>query len=207
MIAVLVADDDKLFREMLVSVLGADDDVVVVAQACDGEFAIAEANRWLPDVILLDVCMPRTGGIAAARVITGLLPVTKIVMLTASDSEDDLYQSLSAGASGYLLKQDAMEGVGVAVRSAVAGQSVLSSSMAARLVAELSTPSRVPASRLSERQFEILQLVADGFTNREIAERLYLSPHTVKRHVANILARLHLRNRVDAALFAERPSG
>lgn len=203
----LVADDDKLFREMLVSVLGADDDVVVVAQACDGEFAIAEANRWLPDVILLDVCMPRTGGIAAARVITGLLPVTKIVMLTASDSEDDLYQSLSAGASGYLLKQDAMEGVGVAVRSAVAGQSVLSSSMAARLVAELSTPSRVPASRLSERQFEILQLVADGFTNREIAERLYLSPHTVKRHVANILARLHLRNRVDAALFAERPSG
>jgi len=131
-----------------------------------------------------------------------------VVLLTASDDEEDLYKALRAGASGYLLKDQALVDLCVAVRAAASGQAVLSPSMAAKLVTEFAAPLAAPLAeaipRLSDRELEILQLLAEGQPNRQIAEGLFLSPHTVKRHVANILAKLHQRSRLEAVLYARR---
>ncbi len=201
---VLIVDDDACFRTVLVAVLTTEFDIAVVGEASDGAEAVAMATHLLPEVVLLDVAMPGTGGIEAARAIKEWLPTTKVVMLTASDEEEDLYKALRAGASGYLLKDRAMAEVAVSVRAVASGQAVLSPSMAAKLAAEFAGPLPEPTPRLSERELEILQLLAEGLANREIAEDLSLSPHTVKRHVANILAKLHQRSRLEAVLYAQR---
>ncbi len=204
MIEVLVVDDHSGFRRVLCSVLGAEADISVVGEASDGEEAVAKCLELVPNVVLLDVQMPGTGGIEAAQAIKDALPTAKVLMLTGSDSEDDLYKALRAGASGYLLKDSALEDLAASVRTAAGGQSVLSPAMAAKLAAEFARPVPEPEPCLSERETEILRLVAEGCANREIAERLFVSPHTVKRHVANILAKLHQRTRLEAAMFALR---
>jgi len=203
-IEVLVVDDEERFRRVLVAIVGAEADMVVVDVAADGNEAVAKAIALVPDVVLLDVAMPGTGGIEAARAIKEWVPTTKVVMLTASDEEEDLYKALRAGASGYLLKEKALVDLCVSVRAAACGQAVLSPSMAAMLVVEFAEPIVEAIPRLSDREFEILQLLAEDQSNREIAEGLFLSPHTVKRHVANILAKLHQRTRLGAVLFAQR---
>lgn len=203
-IEILVVDDEAGFRRTLTAVVAAEADMVVVGEAADGGEAVVRAIDLLPHVVLLDVRMPGTGGIEAARAIKDWLPTTTVVMLTASDEEDDLYKALRAGASGYLLKENALVDVCVSVRAAACGQAVLSPSMAAKLYTEFAAPALAPTPRLSNRELQILQLLAEGLANRQIAEALTLSPHTVKRHVANILAKLHQRSRLEAVLFAQR---
>jgi len=203
-IEVLSVDDDERFRKVLAAVVAAENDIVIVGEAADGAQAVALAMALLPDVVLVDVAMPGTGGIEAARAIKAGLPTTKVVMLTASDEQDDLFQALRAGAGGYLLKAGALIDVCASIRAAASGQAVLSAAMATKLVAEFAAPVPEPAPRLSGRELEILRLMAEGRVNRQIAESLSLSPHTVKRHVANILAKLHQRTRIEAVMFAQR---
>ncbi len=203
-IEILVADDDERFRRVVGAIVAAEDDLVVVGEAANGAEAVDQATVLAPDVVLLDVAMPGTGGVEATRAIKDWVPTTKVVMLTASDDEEDLYKALRAGASGYLLKDSALVEVCTLVRAAASGHFVVTPSMAAKLVVEFARPFSEPTAGLSERELQILQLVAEGQTNRHIADGLDLSPHTVKRHMANILAKLHLRTRLEAVIYAQR---
>jgi two-component system NarL family response regulator len=205
-IAVLVADDDMRFRRVIRAVLADHVDISVVGEAGDGHQTLAQAMELVPDVILLDVRMPGGGGIDAARAIHRQLPTTRIVMLTSSDDDDDVYRALKAGASGYVLKEGFVEDLAGIIRALAQGVGVfLSPSVASKLLDEFGQE-RVWTNSpgLSKRELEVLGLVARGDTNDMIAERLCLSSHTVKRHVANILAKLHERTRADAVMHATR---
>ncbi len=159
----------------------------------------------------MDVRMPGMGGIEASRRISDEVPTTKIIMLTVSDDEDDLYDAIKAGATGYLLKEISIEEVAAAVRAVVSGQSLISPSMASKLLTEFTNLSKraderttVPAPRLTDRELEVLRLVALGKSNREIAGDLFISENTVKNHVRNILEKLHLHTRMEAVMYAVR---
>jgi len=159
----------------------------------------------------MDVRMPRASGIEATREIHEVVPTAKILMLTVSDEEDDLYEAIKAGANGYLLKEISIEEVADAIRAVVQGQSLISPSMASKLLNEFNTLVRraeekqqFPAPRLTDRELEVLKLVAQGMSNREIAEHLYISENTVKNHVRNILEKLHLHSRMEAVVYAVR---
>ena len=210
-IRVLIVDDHALFRRGLMLVLESEDGIEVVGEADDGEDAIAKAEQLAPDVVLMDVRMPRISGIEATRRLSEMLPTTKIIMLTVSDEEDDLYEAIKAGATGYLLKEISIEEVADAVRAVVQGQTLISPSMASKLIAEFTNLAKratdrqqVPAPRLTERELDVLRLVAQGITNREIAEQLFIAENTVKNHVRNILEKLHLHSRMEAVLYAVR---
>ncbi|HET6917782.1 MAG TPA: response regulator transcription factor [Acidimicrobiales bacterium] len=211
-IRVLIADDQALFRRGLYVVLGTEENIEVVAEAEDGEQAIAKAEEMAPDVVLMDVRMPRVNGIEAAQRIRELLPSTKILMLTVSDEEDDLYEAIKAGANGYLLKEISVEEVATAIRSVVQGQSLISPSMASKLLNEFNSLARqaaekkeqLPAPVLTARELEVLKLVARGMSNRDVADQLYISENTVKNHVRNILEKLHLHSRMEAVMYAVR---
>ena len=153
--------------------------------------------------------MPRRGGIEATQTIKDLIPHAKILMLTISDEEADLYDAVKAGANGYLLKEISIEEVADAVRAVMQGQTLISPSMASKLIQEFNNLSRraeerqaVPAPRLTDRELEVLKQVARGLTNRDIAEQLYISENTVKNHVRNILEKLHLHSRMEAVIYA-----
>jgi two-component system NarL family response regulator len=210
-IRVLIADDQALFRRGLYVVLGTEDHIEVVAEAENGAEAIARAEDLVPDVVLMDVRMPRVNGIEAARQIRDLCPSTKILMLTVSDEEDDLYEAIKAGANGYLLKEISVEEVAEAIRAVVQGQSLISPSMASKLLNEFNSLAKkaeerqqYPAPALTSRELEVLKLVAKGMSNREIAEELFISENTVKNHVRNILEKLHLHSRMEAVIYAVR---
>jgi two-component system NarL family response regulator len=165
----------------------------------------------MPDVILMDVRMPKRSGIEATRQVKDLLPHVKILMLTISDEEADLYDAIKAGASGYLLKEISIDEVADAIRSVQAGQSRISPSMASKLLAEFAAMSKraderqqLPAPRLTEREMEVLKLVAQGMNNRDIAKELFISENTVKNHIRNILEKLHLHSRMEAVVYAVR---
>ena len=206
---VLIVDDHALFRRGLQIVLKQEDDIELVGEAADGNEAVQRAQDSMPDVILMDVRMPRRSGIEATQQIKALLPHVKILMLTISDEEADLYDAIKAGASGYLLKEISIDEVAEAVRSVWQGQSRLSPSMAAKLLAEFAAMSRraderqqLPAPRLTDREMEVLKLVAQGLNNRDIAKRLLISENTVKNHIRNILEKLHLHSRMAAVVYA-----
>ena len=210
-IRVVVADDHALFRRGLQMVLADADDIAVVGEAADGQQAVDLCTELAPDVVLMDVRMPALDGIAAARGIAGTAPGTKIVMLTISDEEEDLYEAIKAGASGYLLKEIPIDEVADAIRSVHAGQSHISPSMATKLLAEFAAMARkeeerppMPAPRLTEREMEVLTHVAQGLNNRQIAAQLFISENTVKNHVRNILETLHLHSRMEAVMYAVR---
>ncbi len=206
-IAVLVVDDEQRWRRVVSALLTGEEGIEVVGEAGDGEQAVLQAQAVMPDLILLDVRMPGANGIEAARAINRLLPTTKIVMLTASDEEDDVYEALKAGASGYLLKEALLEDLAGAVRAVGQGLGLLlSPSVAAKLVSEFKEAPRTEGASdsLTVRELEVLRLVSLGRANHEIASELHLSSHTVKRHVANILAKLHERTRLDAVMHAIR---
>ncbi len=210
-IRVLICDDHALFRRGLVMVLESEDGVEVVGEAEDGEEAIRRAEELAPDVVLMDVRMPKVSGIEATRAIAEVVPSAKILMLTVSDEEDDLYDAIKAGATGYLLKEISIEEVASAIRSVVSGQSLISPSMASKLLSEFTNLAKkadekqaVPSPRLTERELEVLKLVAQGMSNREIAGELFISENTVKNHVRNILEKLHLHSRMEAVVYAVR---
>ncbi|TML38658.1 MAG: response regulator transcription factor [Actinobacteria bacterium] len=210
-IRVLIADDQALFRRGLYVVLGTEDGIEVVGEAENGEEAVAKSEELAPDVVLMDVRMPKVNGIDAARTIRGIAPTTKILMLTVSDEEDDLYEAIKAGANGYLLKEISVEEVAEAIRAVVQGQSLISPSMASKLLTEFNTlvkkaeeKQQFPAPALTSRELEVLRLVAKGMSNREIADQLYISENTVKNHVRNILEKLHLHSRMQAVMYAVR---
>src|SRR5918992_5557716 len=210
-IRVLIVDDHALFRRGLQMVLEGESDIDVVGEASDGHEAVVRAEQTTPDVVLMDVRMPKRSGIEATRVIKDTLPTTKILMLTISDEESDLYEAVKAGASGYLLKEISIEEVAGAVRSVHQGQSLISPSMASKLLNEFASMVRgrdertsLPAPRLTERELEVLKLVARGKNNRDIGTELFISENTVKNHVRNILDKLHLHSRMEAVVYAVR---
>jgi DNA-binding NarL/FixJ family response regulator len=210
-IRVIIADDHALFRRGLQMVLESEDDIEVLGEAGDGEEAIQQATEHMPDLVLMDVRMPARGGIEATREIKDALPHVKILMLTISDEEEDLYDAIKAGASGYLLKEISIEEVADAIRKVHAGQSLISPSMASKLLNEFAAMAKkdeekqqMPAPRLTEREMEVLTLVAQGLNNRDIAKELFISENTVKNHVRNILEKLHLHSRMEAVVYAVR---
>ncbi len=208
-IRVLICDDHALFRRGLVMVLESEDGIEVVAEAEDGEDAVAKAAEAAPDVILMDVRMPKMSGIDATRAIAEVVPTAKILMLTVSDDEEDLYEAVKAGATGYLLKEISIEEVANAIRAVMSGQSLISPSMASKLLSEFNNlakqaQQKVMAPRLTDRELQVLKLVAKGLSNREVAEELFISENTVKNHVRNILEKLHLHSRMEAVVYAVR---
>jgi two-component system NarL family response regulator len=208
-IRVLICDDHALFRRGLVMVLESEEGIEVVAEAEDGEDAVARAEETVPDVVLMDVRMPKMSGIEATRAIADVVPSAKILMLTVSDEEEDLYEAVKAGATGYLLKEISIEEVANAIRAVTTGQSLISPSMASKLLSEFNNlakqaQQKVLAPKLTERELQVLKLVAQGLSNREVAEQLFISENTVKNHVRNILEKLHLHSRMEAVVYAVR---
>ncbi len=210
-IRVLVVDDHALFRRGLQMVLEQEPDIDVVGEASDGAEAVHKAADTLPDIVLMDVRMPRRGGIDACTAIHETVPSARIIMLTISDEEADLYDAIKAGAMGYLLKEISIEEVASAIRAVHGGQSLISPSMASKLLNEFASiikrtddRQQVPTPRLTDREMEVLKLVAKGLNNRDIAKELFISENTVKNHIRNILEKLQLHSRMEAVVYAVR---
>ena len=212
-IRAMIVDDHALFRRGLEMVLEEEPDIELVGQASDGAEAVEKAAESLPDVVLMDIRMPRSSGIEACRAMKEEAPSAKIVILTISDEEEDLFEAIRAGASGYLLKDIPLDEVADAVRAVHGGQSLINPSMAGKLLTEFATlarrddeerPQEVPAPRLTEREMQVLKLVARGMNNRDIAKELFISENTVKNHVRNILEKLQIHSRMEAVMVAVR---
>jgi two-component system, NarL family, nitrate/nitrite response regulator NarL len=204
-INILVVDDHPLFRQGVVSSLATVPDFKVVAEASSGEEALDLARALLPDIVLLDVSMAGWSGIVTAEKIAMACPATAIVMLTGSDDKDKLLAAFKAGARGYVLKGVSAKELAGVVRSAVAGEVYVSPSIAAEMLVSLTQGSAPdPLQELTAREREILTLIGTGLTNRAIGERIFLSEKTVKHYVTNILQKLQVRSRVEAALMASR---
>lgn len=205
----VVVDDQELFRRGLTMLLNVEDDIEVVGEASDGVAAADLAASTVPDIVLMDVRMPKQSGIEACQSIKDVAPNARIIMLTVSDEEADLYDAVKNGASGYLLKDSSIDEVAQAVRLVADGQSLISPSMAIKLLDEFKQMSRadrqaVPTPRLTDRELEVLRYVAQGLNNREIAKQLFISENTVKNHVRNILEKLQLHSRMEAVMYAVR---
>jgi DNA-binding NarL/FixJ family response regulator len=207
-IRVLLADDHRLMREGTAALFNADDRLEVVGLASDGGEALELAKRRDPDVVVLDLNMPGVGGLEACAALRAGDSPPEVLMLTVSDDEPDLYAALRVGASGYLLKDMSPSELIEAVLAVARGEPRIAPEMASRMLAELGrgpeAAPRDPLEPLSDREREVLALMADGLRNREIAERLVISEATVKTHVRHVLEKLRLRNRAEAAAFAAR---
>ncbi|MHB1132375.1 MAG: response regulator [Chloroflexota bacterium] len=208
-IRTLLVDDHVLFRKGL-SCLLASRGIEVVGEASNGAEALAQARDLMPDLILMDIRMPVSDGLAATRAIKQEMPYVRIVMLTVSDDDSDLFQAIKAGAQGYLLKNMEPNELFSMIEGTFRGEAPISRSMATRILAEFASQAQrqqgpVPIrSALTTRETEVLQLVANGAANRDIAGQLCISENTVKNHLRNILEKLHLDNRVQAVAFALR---
>jgi two-component system, NarL family, nitrate/nitrite response regulator NarL len=202
-IRVLVVDDHPLFRQGVVQALGAEQDLKIVGEAASGEEALKLACALLPDVVLLDISMPGWGGLITAEKITTACPATVIVMLTVSEDKDKLLAAFKAGARAYVLKGVAARELANVLRTAVAGEVYVSPSLASEMLVSLTRGKAPdPLQELTDREREILSLIGTGLTNREIGERIFLSEKTIKHYVTNILQKLQVRSRVEAALLA-----
>jgi DNA-binding NarL/FixJ family response regulator len=208
-VRVLLVDDQALFREALGTLLDARPEVEVVGEAGDGHQALERAAALAPDVVLMDLHMPVLDGIAATRRLRVEQPGVRVLALTTFDDDEDVFAALRAGALGYLLKDVSADRLVEAVQAAARGESVLQPSVAAKVVARFAQLDDAPRARpqplvvpLSDRELDVLRLLADGRSNREIATALFLAEGTVKNHVTNVLAKLGARDRTQAALRA-----
>jgi DNA-binding NarL/FixJ family response regulator len=204
-IQVLLVDDEPLVRGGLRAILEAEDDLAVVAEAGDGAEALAQAQHTHPDVVLMDVRMPHVDGIAATRLLAELDEPPRVVVVTTFENDDYVYDALVAGAQGFMLKREAPDQVVHAVRTVHRSDSLLFPAAIRALVAGRAQPRRAatdPTTRLTEREQEVLRLVAAGMSNAEIAAHLFLGIETVKSHVRSILAKLGVRDRVQAVIVA-----
>ncbi len=207
-IKILLADDHKLFREGLASLLRAQEDIEVVGEAQDGQEAIQKTRDLMPDLVLMDLGMPGTNGLEATRVIKNEKPYVKIVILTVHDENENLLEAIKSGAQGYLLKNIGLADLLQSIRGMSQGEAPISRLMAGKILNEfrrLSQETAVaadPAANLSMREQEVLRLVARGAGNHEIADTLKIAENTVKNHLRNILAKLHVQSRSQAALLA-----
>jgi len=203
---VLIADDHPIIRDSLRTLIATEPDLKLVGEAVDGEEAVSKTLELKPDVILMDLVMPVKDGLEAISEIKSLLPEVSILVLTSFSDEDKVFPAIRAGALGYLLKDSSPQELLKAIHDVYRGEASLHPSIALQLIREINRPSELPPveNPLSERELEVLKLVAQGLTNQEIATRLVLSEWTVRTHVRNILGKLHLANRTQAALFALR---
>ncbi len=203
-IRVLLVDDHAIVRNGLTNILAEDPSITVVGEACDGLEAIKKAVELKPDVVIMDIYMPRCTGLDAMMAIREKCPETKVLMLTVSEREEDVFRALRFGAQGYLLKNAAINEVIDAVKMTASGESMLSPQIAARLVAEFRERGNEPD--LSSREKEVLQFLGNGLTNTEIAKRLYIGESTVRTYVRRLLDKLQLRNRAEAVAYINRNS-
>jgi len=206
-ITILLIDDHRVVRQGVRAFLSTQPDLLVVGEAESGAQGVELAARFVPDVALMDLVMPGMDGVEATRQLKRVSPRTQIIVLTSYHDDEHIFPVLRAGALSYLLKDIGVDALAEAVRGAARGEAALHPRVAARVIRELQGAPRDtlnPFNELSERELEVLRLIADGLNNTEIAERLVISEHTVKRHVSNILSKLHLADRTQAAVYAWR---
>jgi DNA-binding NarL/FixJ family response regulator len=206
-VGVLIVDDDKLMRAGLRAVLSSDEGIEVVGEAGDGRAAIDSARRLDPDVVLMDVRMPEMDGVSATREVLDAAPESRVVIVTTFEEDDYVFGGLAAGASGFLLKRTGPEELIAAIHTVAAGEALLSPSVTRRVIERMARepgvePQEERLEELTEREREVLELIAAGLTNAEIAERLVIEESTVKTHVKRVLMKLDLRDRVQAVIFA-----
>ena len=205
-IRVLIVDDHAVVRQGLRAFLQTQDDVEIAGEAADGDEAIRQVRELVPDVVLMDLVMPKLDGIAAIREMRALSPSTKVLVLTSFADDDKVFAAVKAGAAGYLLKDVRPQELGDAIRTVYRGEALLHPTVAAKLMQELAQSGRRQASpdSLTDRELDVLRLIARGMSNKEIALELGVAEKTVKTHVSNILQKLHLADRTQAALYAVR---
>jgi NarL family two-component system response regulator LiaR len=203
-IRVLIVDDHEIVRKGIRALLATKKDIQVIGEAGDGEEAVHQAQALLPDVILMDLMMPKKDGIQATREITSTSMGTRVLVLTSFAADEQVFPAIKAGALGYLLKDSGPQELVQAIRQVFRGESSLDPSVARKVLAELSNPPKKPLTPdpLTRRELDILRLIAQGMSNKEIAGRLVIAEETVHAHVSNILNKLHLANRTQAALYA-----
>jgi two-component system, NarL family, response regulator LiaR len=207
LITVLIVDDHEVVRQGLRASLEARADFVVVAEAESGEAAVRLASEHVPDVILMDLVMPDMDGVEATRQVKTISPRTHIIILTSFHEDEHIFPALQAGATSYLLKDVKMNELANAITSAAYGEATLDPRVASRVIEELHGARHLelnPFTELTEREFEVLKLIAEGLSNSDIASQLVISTSTVKGHVSNILSKLHLADRTQAAVYAWR---
>ncbi|OEH85698.1 DNA-binding response regulator [Desulfuribacillus stibiiarsenatis] len=209
LIRVLLVDDHILFRKGLVNILNEEQGIEVAGEASNGEEAIEKARELMPDVILMDINMPKYNGLEATKIIKSEMPYVKIVMLTVSDDDDKLFESIKAGAQGYLLKNLEPEDLVTYLLGVMRGETPISGLMATKIFehftdGQFSSEPKIEREKkpLTKREIEVLQLVIRGATNRDIATELHISENTVKNHLRNIMEKLHMQNRIQAATYA-----
>ena len=209
-IRVLIVDDHDLFRAGLRTLLDEQDEVVVVGEAAGGAEAVRIVGESTPDVVVMDLNMPGMTGVEATRQISTIAPLTRVVVLTISDQDGDVMDAIFAGACGYLLKDASIQELMQGIRSAAVGESLISPTIAAKVLRRVRSSSSQPdiertiRAELSEREIEVLKLIANGKDNAQIAGDLHISPKTVKNHISNILMKLQIDNRIQAAVYAVR---
>lgn len=207
-IRVLLVDDHALFRRGVRGILEDQDDIEVVGEAEDGLEGYKKALELMPDVILMDINMPRCDGLEATKKIKHDIPYVKILILTVSEEERSLFEAVKSGTQGYLLKNVDPETLVDAVRKVARGEAVVPGYLAVKILSEFAKPTpqtpQQPVEQLSERELDVLRQLSTGASNKEIAQKLFISENTVRNHIRNILDKLHLSNRVQAAAYAIR---
>ena len=205
---VLIVDDHDLFRSGLRNLLEEESGVQIVGEAAGGHDAVRIVRELAPDVVVMDLNMPGMGGVDATRHITAVAPLTRVVMLTISDEDNDVIDAILAGACGYLLKDSSIQDLMAGIRAAAMGESLISPIIAAKVLQRVRASSTQPEiestirAELSDREIEVLKLIANGKDNSEIARELFISAKTVKNHISNILLKLSIENRIQAAVYA-----
>jgi two-component system, NarL family, response regulator DegU len=203
-IRILLAEDQTLLRDGLRTILDLEEGLAVVGEASDGDEAVRRTRELKPDIVLMDIQMPHRNGVEATAAIATSCPGTRVVVLTTFDYDEYVFDAVKAGAMGYLLKDVPAPELIDTIRRVHAGESFIQPSVASRLLVEMGRRSRVPADEeLTARELDVLGLLAEGASNREIASRLYLAEGTVKNHVSNILGKLHAANRTHAVRLAQ----